>query len=212
MEGMLAPVHPGRRDLRSTRGFTLLEILVVVGIAIVVAATAVPVTDRMVKWARADSSVEFTMRQIALARDRAIAERRNIRLDFDTTNQTIQLWRQEINAAGVATGWTPLFVTPGTTNSAPVPLENGQRFINFSGVPDTPDTFGEASGSATAFGGTAPYMFTSDGTLIDNNGDVINGTVFTGTQGQPHSARAVTIFGVSGLMKTWKWRDGKWMK
>lgn len=202
---MLVPVDPRTRDLRSTRGFTLLEVLVVVAITIVIAAAAVPVTDRMVKWARADSSVEFTMRQIALARDRAIAERRNIRLDFNTTNHTIQLWRQEINGAGVPTGWTALFVTP-------LPLENGQKFVNFTAVPDTPDAFGESGGSATAFGGTAPVMFTSDGTLIDNNGDVINGTVFTGEIGQPASARAVTIFGVSGLMKTWKWREGKWMK
>lgn len=209
---MLVSVDPCSRDLRSARGFTLLEILFVVAITIVVAAAAVPVTDRMVKWARADSSVEFTMRQIAAARDRAIAERRNIRLDFDTTNNTIQIWRQEINGAGAATGWTPLLVRPGTTTSSPLPLENGQKFVNFSGVPDTPDSFGEGGGSATAFGGTSPFMFTSDGTLIDNNGDVVNGTVFTGMPGQPHSARAVTIFGVSGLMKTWKWREGQWMK
>lgn len=212
MEGMLVPGDPRSRDLRSARGFTLIEILVVVGIAIVIAAAAVPVTDSMMKWARADSSVEFAMRQLGIARDRAIAERRNMRLDLDTSNHTIQLWRQEIDGAGAVTGWTPLFVQPGTTNSAPLRLENGQQFINFPGVPDTEDLFGEYGGSAVAFGGTAPYMFTSDGTLIDNNGNVINGTVFTGTPGQPSSARAVTIFGVSGLMKTWKWREGKWMK
>jgi hypothetical protein len=77
-------------------------------------------------------------------------------------------------------------------------------------MPDTPDAFGGSV--ATNFSGTPPVMFTSDGSLVDSNGDVVNGTVFFGVAGQPLTARAVTIFGVTGLTRTWKWRGSQWME
>jgi hypothetical protein len=89
-------------------------------------------------------------------------------------------------------------------------LENGQEFLQFPSMPDTPDGFG--NGSAISFGGTAPIMFTSDGSLVDSAGDVVNGTIFLGEPNQKATARAVTVFGVSGLIRSWKWRGDKWMQ
>ena len=89
-------------------------------------------------------------------------------------------------------------------------LQIAQEFVKFSGIPDTPDAFGATS--ATTFTGTAPVMFTSDGSLVDSNGDIVNGSIFLGTPGQPETARAVTIFGVTGIMRTWKWRGTQWME
>ena len=73
-------------------------------------------------------------------------------------------------------------------------------------------SFGVASGNSTAvaFTGTGPYMFTSDGSLIDSNGDVANGTIFIGIAGQVDTARAITVYGVTGLMRTWKWQGNAW--
>jgi hypothetical protein len=82
--------------------------------------------------------------------------------------------------------------------------------VKFSGMPDTPDAFGASA--AQSFTGTAPVMFTSDGSLVDSNGDVSNGTIFFGIPGQPMTARAVTIFGVTGLTRIWKWRGSQWME
>lgn len=179
----------------------MLEILFVVAIAGIVASVAVPVSSQYITWARADSSSEFTLRAITAARDRAIAERRNIELTFVMPNR-LRLERQDIDANGVTTGKTVL---------SEVILENGQQFLKFGNITaDTPDAFGSAA--AISFGGTAPIMFTSDGSLVDSAGDVVNGTVLTGLPNQPSTARAVTVFGVSGLTKVWKWRDGKWMQ
>jgi hypothetical protein len=77
-------------------------------------------------------------------------------------------------------------------------------------VPDTPDAFGMAS--ATAFGSLTPPTFTTDGSLINSTGDVINGTLFIGVQGDPLSARAVTIFGPTGAMRLWKWDGRAWVE
>ena len=183
-------------------GFTMIEILVVVGIIAIVALIAIPVSQQMITWARADSANEFTIRAIQAARDRAIAERRNIQVTFISPNK-IRLERQEVDTTGATTGLTTI---------SEVILENGQIFTRFSGgANNTPDAFSYDS-SATTFGGTAPFMFTSDGTFIDSAGDVVNGTVFVGMPNQPMTARAVTVFGVSGLLRAWKWRGGNWVK
>lgn len=190
--------HEARRE--SASGFSLVELLVAIAIAGVLAALAMPVTGDVLIWSRADSSVEATVRAVATGRDRAIAERRNIELTFVLPNR-LRLERQDVDGTGA---------TVGKTTISEVILDNGQRLVKFPSVPDTPDLFGATS--AVTFGGVAPYMFTSDGTLVDSAGDVVNGSIFLGTPDQPLTARAVTIFGVSGLTRAWKWRGGKWMK
>jgi len=89
-----------------------------------------------------------------------------------------------------------------------IPLDNGQQFKKYASLPDTPDAFGNAN--AIQFSGTGPWMFTSDGSLIDSNGDVSNGTIFLGVPADEKTARAVTVFGATGLMRTWRWRGTKW--
>jgi prepilin-type N-terminal cleavage/methylation domain-containing protein len=189
-----------RVRVRHAKGFTLLETLLVVAIGLVLTALAMPVSAEFIKWARADSSAEFTLRAIAQARDIAVAQRRNIELTFIEPNR-IRLERQDIDENGAVTGKTQL---------SEVILENGLQFLQYPGIPDTPDAFG--ADAAISFGGVAPVMFTSDGSFVDSQGDVVNGTVFVGTPRQPLTARAVTIFGVSGLTRVWKWRGDQWMK
>ena len=55
-------------------------------------------------------------------------------------------------------------------------------------------------------------MFTSDGSLIDGAGDVTNGTIFVANPQVPETARAVTIAGVTGMLRSWKWRGSEWMR
>ena len=45
-----------------------------------------------------------------------------------------------------------------------------------------PDAFGHTG--AIAFGSTPTIRFTSDGSLIDSSGDVLNGTVYVGDRRQ----------------------------
>lgn len=189
--------------MRQQEGFTLAETLVVVAIIALMSAIAIPVTADMVRRAKADSAVEVALRAISAARARAVAERRNIQLNFVDPNR-IQLLREEVveDDDGI--------VTTGTTLVAETRLEGGQEFLRFAGQPDTPDMFGATT--AYTFGGTAPVMFTTDGSLVDSAGDVVNGSVFFGVPDQPDTARAVTILGVSGLMQIWKWRGASWMQ
>ena len=168
--------------------------LITIGIICTISAMALAVMPSFLVNSRADSSVAATLNVIRIARDRAIAERRNMELNFVTPNK-IQIVREEIPG-------------PSTTVVSTTFLENGQEFMQFTGLPDTPDAFGSLG--PIAFGGSPKIIFTSEGTLVDSVGDVLNGTVFLGVTGQKVSARAVTVFGPTALLRVWKWDGTKW--
>jgi prepilin-type N-terminal cleavage/methylation domain-containing protein len=197
---MLANYRRRIRRLSGNDGFTLLEMMAVVGLIGVVMAMTIPVANSFIQLSKADSSIVHAMSAIDIARDRAVAERRNFVLTFIMPNR-IQLGRQEIDATGTVTD---------TTTVDEFILENGQQFVKFVGVPDTPDAFGAAT--ATSFTGTSPVMFTSDGSLVDSAGDIANGSIFLGVPGRPDTARAVTVFGMTGLTRAWKWRGSQWFE
>ena len=181
----------------SQRGFTLFEMFVVASLVMVGSAVALPVTMRMVNNAKGDSAVVVTAQFLETARNRAVAERRNMQVSFPTAN-SVQIDRVEVPGGGLT------FVSSMT-------LEGNQQFAR-DGLPDTPDTFGGPVANAINWTGVAPVMFTSDGSLIDNAGDVTNGTIFIVRPGYPETGRAVTIWGVTGMLRSWKWRGSGWMQ
>jgi prepilin-type N-terminal cleavage/methylation domain-containing protein len=184
----------------NAKGFTLVELVITVGVLSVVMVGATAVMPGMLSSSRSDGSAVLVLNTFRLARDRAIGERRNMELIFTAPNR-IQVVREEIG--GLATN--PVIMD--------VYLENGQKFLKFSGLADTPDKFGLIN-SPLAFGptqGSPPtIMFTSEGTLVDPTGDPINGTVFVGTAGNVGSARAITIFGPTALVRVWRWDGARW--
>jgi prepilin-type N-terminal cleavage/methylation domain-containing protein len=181
------------RFLTSSRGFTLIEMITVLALIMIGSAMAIPVTMSWVQNVRGDSGMITTMTFLEAARNRAVAERRNMRLSFPAANVMVV---ERLEVPG-----------PAVTEVARLILEMGQQFDRGVGVPDTPDNFGGVG--AVNFTGVAPVMFTSDGSFIDNQGDVTNGTIFIRNPGAVESQRAVTIWGVTGMLRTWKW-SGTW--
>jgi prepilin-type N-terminal cleavage/methylation domain-containing protein len=193
-DGLQPAAPPPSRH--AERGYSLIEVMIVLCLIAIVSAMAVPVSSEFLQQRKADSGIVSAMAAVTAARDRAVAERRNIQFEF-VAPRTIRLSRVEVPSGDL----TPV---------QDFTLDNGQVFIKFASVPDTPDKFGATA--AQSFSGTLPVMFTSDGSLIDSNGDIVNGSIFIGMPDQVVSARAVTIFGVTGLTKAWKWRGTKWMQ
>jgi prepilin-type N-terminal cleavage/methylation domain-containing protein len=197
---MVHHATPSRAGRTDERGYTLIEIMIVLLLIGLISSMAVPVSSYFLQQSKADSASVFASTAVDSARDVAVAQRRNVLLTFVMPNK-LRVERQDINSVGVVTGTTVLNTYT---------LEAGQEFKLFPGQRDTPDGFG--AGSATQFSGTGPYMFTSEGSLVDSNGDISNGTIFMAIPNQPETARAVTVFGVTGLTRTWKWRGQKWME
>ena len=196
-------------------GFTLAELMIVVGVIGVTMVTATAVMPNMLRQSKADGSTAIVIDTFRLARDRAIGERRNMDVVFVSPNR-IKIVREEIAYNSVAGTWSSSSTASSNPTVMDVYLEGGQRFMYFSAMTaDTPDLFG-LTNKPLAFGAVAgptpTIMFTSEGTLTDGSGDPINGTVFLGTGNDILSARAVTILGTTALVRAWKWDGRKWIE
>ena len=192
-------------DLRHSRpeaGFTLIEVLVTLAIIGVLVGMSLFVLPSMVTIAKADSGSSQAVSALRTCRELAITQRRNVEVGFEGV-QRIVCRRREIDADGRASG--VLTVTQE--------VELGERveFQRFPGVPDTPDGFAAGAGGIE-FTGAEPWSFTSEGTLVDVNGDVVNCTVFLGIPDQPATGRAVTLFGATAYLREWRWNGRGWVE
>jgi prepilin-type N-terminal cleavage/methylation domain-containing protein len=193
-------MNPSNTVARDERGFTLLEILMVVALGGTMMAMAMLVSPGFLRRARAEAGITQAIETMRTAREIAISQRRNVELRFVGNNE-IQTVRQDLPT--------------GTTTLRSITFENRVQFLLVSGVPDTPDLFTPNPPGLTnpvAFGTSATRMFTSEGTLVDQNGDPMNGTLFLAIPGDSSSARALTILGTTGLMRMWRWDGSRWVE
>lgn len=191
---------PGRSHLLNQQGFTLIEMLMVVAIMGTLVAMTALISPGFIRHQKAEAGIAQALEVIRSARETAISQRRNVQIRFIGTN-VIETRRENLPS--------------GTTVLRTVQFENGIQFLRLPGVPDTLDFFATgppAQTSAVAFGPSATRAFTSEGTLIDANGDVLNGTVFLAIPNQSNSARAISIFGTTALLRTWRWDGSRWVQ
>ncbi|MDO8835218.1 MAG: GspH/FimT family pseudopilin [Vicinamibacterales bacterium] len=181
---------------RSASGFTVTELVATAGIIATMAAMATMVMPGALTSARADGGSARLISELRVAREQAITQRRTVQVLFTAPNRLVV---RRVEVPG-----------PGTTVLSDIVLEEGMTFLLFSGVPDTPDAFGRAS--ATSFGTATRMAFTSEGSFVDQNGDPVNGTVFLGRPNQPTSARAITVFGPTALVRNWRWNGSGWTR
>jgi Tfp pilus assembly protein FimT len=181
----------------SERGYSAIELMMTLGVFATVSAMAAFQIGNARPSFKGDGAMRVVMAQMNTARELALTQRRSIEIKFINSNQ-IQLIRQEVPVAN------------GTTLLTTVYMEGGLTYAVTSGVPDTPDGFGNTS--AVAFGAATKLVFTSDGTLVNQSGAPISGTVFVSISGQPRSSRAVTILGATGRIRGYKWDGAHWVR
>lgn len=185
-----------KRRRRAEQGYSLIELMIVVGILGVVTAIAVVQIGAEKQALVGDGAMRVVMAQMTAARELAITQRRNMDLLFTGTN-VVQIVREEVPG-------------PTLTTLSQIPFESGLQFLNIAGLPDTPDAFGNAT--AVSFAAATQIKFTPNGTLVDQNGNLLNGTVFVALPGQKMSARAVTIFGSTGRVRGFRWDGNNWRR
>jgi type II secretion system protein H len=178
----------------SQAGFTLVEMMVTLSIMAIVGGMATARLADVRRTMQSDSAMRAVMAELNTARDMAVMQRRNMEVQF-TGGNWVRTLRHE--APGVV-----------TTAVRGVALEGNATFSLATGVSDTPDAFGNLT--PVSFGAAQNIMFGTDGTLIDENGNPLNGTVFLTIAGQKQSARAVTVLGATGRIRGYRWFDGGW--
>ncbi len=173
-------------------GLSLVELLVVVSVAGVMLAIAVPSVGTAFADARANAAMRAVQGHLRTARDEAMKSRRAVEVQFVGTNQ-LQSTRLD--------GATRRVV-------ASTVLEHSMRFLLTPGVPDTPDAFGQ--GGAIDFGGPTTVFFQPEGSLADDTGLPVSGTVYLGITDRTLSARAVTVLGPTGRVEAYRWDGRAW--
>jgi type II secretory pathway pseudopilin PulG len=175
-------------------GYTMVEVCVVLAVMVVTAGFAFLGIEGILKRVEGDSALNMVVSQLRRGRELAIAQRRNIEIHFTGDNQ-IELRRIDIPG--------------GNTSLSTVSLEYGVEFLVYNGIPDTPDGFGNAA--SVDFGTATTMTFLSDGTLVNAQGDPVNGSVFFGLANHPETARAVTIIGGTGRVRGYRWTGQEWV-
>jgi prepilin-type N-terminal cleavage/methylation domain-containing protein len=185
-----------RRSDSRDAGFTFIELVLVLAVASVILALTAGFYPQAKATIQGDSAMRVLKWQLKLARETAINERRAVQVEFLPPNR-VRLLRHNL------TDEVPTEIGGAT-------LEHHMEFRLFQGHPDSPDTFGNSA--ALSFSGAASIRFTADGMLTDAAGQPINGTVFLGQAGRPMSARALTIFGPTSTIRTYRWNGSEWRR
>jgi prepilin-type N-terminal cleavage/methylation domain-containing protein len=191
--------------LNRASGYSLVEMMLVVGIMGVVASMAVFQIGQSRPGALADGAMRVVISQMMMARERAITERRNMRMIFQN------------NAVTVAREESP---GPNVTTFPSVPFESSLQYLRLLSS-DTPDGFapGTIATTGAVYFPTAPpagpglppeIKFTPDGRFVNQDGATLNGTVFIALPGTTTSARAVTIMGTTGRIRGYRYDGVGW--
>jgi len=191
-----------QKTLAGQAGYSLTEMMMVVGIMGVVIGIAVVQIGSSRAGLKGDGAMRVVLSQLNQARELAITQRRNMRVEFNN-GTTVVIKREEVP-------WPPLALGPTLTTLTSVPFEGGLQFLRIAALGDTPDAFGYLTELAFP-AGTTQMRFAPDGTFINQDGATFNGTVFTALPNQNLSARAVSVFGSTGRVRGFRW-DGKGWK
>ena len=186
------------RARRGDAGFSLIEVLficllmgIVVGVAFLKIGNAVNTTKQR-------GALATLKMQIANARELAISQQRDIRIEFTAPDRirTVRINRP------VAAG--------NETVLADIRFEAGMTFSKLAGKPETPDPWGGEG--AVAFGGATSLRFRSgDGALIDQNDAFVNGRVFLAhNNGAAETAGVVSVFGPTGRIRSYRLIGTTW--
>jgi len=200
---------------RRDRGFSLTELMVVVGLIMIISAMALVAYLPTLQNARYDTAMRQVTEQLRLAREYSIENRRYVQVTFPTV----------VTAGGtqyevVLTQRDDLTVGAGNVNPvlSTMPIQAPAKFALVMGI-DTPDNFsgGPPTGpimfEGISGGPVGGMLFQSDGELVDGaTFQAINGTVFAGFPGQNTSARAVTVLGGTGRIRGWKGTGASWVQ
>jgi prepilin-type N-terminal cleavage/methylation domain-containing protein len=180
----------------SSRGFSLIELVVVVSIIMMVAAVSVINLPPALAAMRMNSALNITAETLRLARGSAFSDRCVYRVDF-TLPQTLTVTQQ---------------VTGVVVKTLILPV--GVNFDAEPGLPSTPTTTPDGFGSGAisgpidfgadfGVGGLTQVFFYPDGSARDANGHINNGIVYLAAPGNLSSSKAVTLWGLTGRVKKW---------
>jgi Tfp pilus assembly protein FimT len=185
-------------QLRRMHGFSLLEMMAVVGIGMIASAITFTSLQPVLKQQRIANAYNLTMMALRQARETAVSQRMAYQVQFNAAKSTITI--------------SPVTALPGMLNST-YTLPQDVQFRVEPGVPNTlattPDRFGTAARPVdfdvnVGTGGLTNVYFYPDGTAQDSVNNISNGVLYLARPGELTSSRAITVWGATGRIRGWR--------
>ena len=183
-----------------SRGFTLLELMITMGIGITMACVTVLALMPLFKQNHVDAAYDTTLSVIRTYRSQSITQSKRYILIFTPPRTiTVQYW-----GVGVP-------VAPAPVTVASYTLPSDIQFAAQPGLPSPgPDSFGTGSTAvdmnncSVVVVGEPCVVFYPDGSAQDDMGNFNSGVVYLSRPGDLYSSRAVSIFGTTGRVRGWR--------
>jgi len=187
---------------RTMRGFSMIEMMIVVAIIMITMGTALIQIGPILKESKANTAWQLTLGQLRRAHELAIDQRQVYRVSF-TAPRTIQL-----DLVGI----DPVTKAKALIFQSKIDLPTETQFTVVTGMPATPTTVPDGFGNGSAAidfdqdfggGGTEVY-FQRDGRALDAQNRLNSGVIYICRPGELMSCKAVSLIGATGRVKGWK--------
>ncbi len=197
------------------RGFSLLEMMIVICVMMIIGGIAFMAVQPALRDAKVNQAFENAMMPLRVARQRAIAERKQYIVCYGIaapagaltpmgapTAQSIQTFRWDAGTALSA-----------ATQITAITLPQDIQFQTIAGLPNgaatVPDGFGNATVALDFDQNVAgaiknQVMFMPDGSAHDINGNLNSGILYLARNGDLYSSRSVTLYGATGRIRGWR--------
>ncbi len=186
--------------VKSADGFTLLEMLVVVGLMAVVAAIAIPMSSNALHFLKLSGDARSLSNEISVAKMRAAAKFTQARIYVDINGKAYYLQTCDTPSTSPCPSWT----TEGGSTSLSSTVSFGYGTIS-TAPPNTQGTIGQAptclDNSGHAVANTACIIFNSRGIPVDSTGSPTSVDAVYINDGS--AAYAVTL-AATGFVRTWQ--------
>ncbi len=207
----------GRGRANRETGYTLVEFVVTAIILMTIAAIGIYQLRPTWQDQEANAGMDQVKSTLRQARETAVAQRRSIVVKFATAGTSpctgtgisncVELYEMVVSGTTQTQAASPYLT---------IMIENGVSFGTYTGETDTPDGFGIPGSGGVMFnsisGGPSGMMFQSNGSFTDSTGNPINGTVFLIAAGVNNSARAVTVLGNTGRIRSYRNSTSGWFQ
>jgi len=185
--------------LRKIRGFSLLELMIVLAIGMTVAGISVMALMPMLQETHVDQAYDTTLSVMRNARNLAVSTSNRYIVTFTTPGTiTVQSWQYAVPVSPA-----PQFVASYT-------LPPDIQFAVQPGFPAAaPDGFGTGVapidfGQNVPPGGLNYVMFMPDGSSQDILGNYNSGIVYITRTNDYYRSRALTVWGTTGRIRGWR--------